>query len=232
MPQVDRDAEVTLVVLIYRSLKWLDFCMEGVESSKQDIRYRWCIVANDATEEVRNDPRITVDWQNADPGEHYISRVYRAWNEGVLNSLTPLCLLMNSDMLCTDHAIDELVEQKTTNRRSLPCGLLIENGRINSGMPEHVQDFGTNPENFRRDDFLRHAATIRQPRTTEVGRLFQPVVFERQEFMDMGGYPIGNIGGVSGDRILFDKYVKAGFEWVTCLGSVWAHVQEGEQRWP
>ena len=232
MPRVDKDAEVTLVVLVYRSLRWLSWCMESVESSKQSTRYKWCIVANDATPEVRNDPRITVDWQNADPHAHYISRVYAAWSEGVLNSQTPWCILMNSDMFCTDHAIDELVHQKHVNRKSLPCGLLVEHGRINSGMPEHVRDFGTNPENFQRDAFLKHAETIRQRQITEPGRLFQPVLFERQEYFDLAGYPAGNIGGGSGDRILFDKYVAAGFEWVTCLGSVWFHAQEGEQRWP
>lgn len=232
VPRAERDAEVTLCTLIYRDTRWLDFVIQGVESTKQATRYKWCIVANDATEAVRNDPRITVDWRNENPEAHYIERVYAAWSEGVLNAQTPLVLLLNSDMLCTDYAIDELVEHKMANRRSLPCGLLVENGRIPSGMPEYVHDFGTNPENFQRDDFLKYAATVRQSRTTEAGRLFQPVVFERQEYFDQGGYPRGNVGGISGDRILFDRYVKAGFEWVTCLGSVWAHLQEGERRWP
>src|SRR3990167_9508428 len=96
MPRVDKDAEVTLVVLVYRSLRWLSWCMESVESSKQSTRYKWCIVANDATPEVRNDPRITVDWQNADPHAHYISRVYAAWSEGALNSQTPWCIRSTS----------------------------------------------------------------------------------------------------------------------------------------
>jgi hypothetical protein len=253
MPRVERDAEVTLVVLVYRSLKWLDWCMEGVDSSKQETRYRWLVVANDATEEVRRDPRISLDYQNSDPSEPYINRVYRAWNEGVLNSPTEWCVLLNSDMYCTDYAIDELMRGRKMdydglNRQpTLPCGLLVEHGRIPSGMPEYVKDFGTNPENFRKQELLALAAQMRDDmdKTTEggkypvhdsdryePGRLFQPVLFNRQEFLDMGGYPEGNVNGVSGDKILFDRYVEAGFQWVTCKGSVWYHCQEGETRWP
>ncbi len=235
MPRVERDAEVTLVVLVYRSLRWLDWCVEGVESSVQDTRYRWCVVANDATKEVRDDPRITVDFSNENPDENYISRVYRAWNEGVLNAPTQWVILLNSDMYASNHAIDEMMAVKKVEPKTLPCGLLVEHGRITSGIPEHVRDFGTNPENFERKAFLEHAKAIRVTQFspwTERGRLYQPVLFDRQEFLDLGGYPEGNIGGVSGDKILFDRYTAAGYRWVTCLGSVWYHAQEGEQRWP
>lgn len=231
MPRVERDAEVTLVVLVYRSLRWLDFCMDGVDSSKTEARYRWMVVANDATEEVRDDPRITVDWRNEDPKEHYLARTYRAWNEGVLCATTNWVILINSDMFCSGHAIDELVAAKRNDFTALPCGLLVEQGRIASGMPEFVADYGTTPDNFRRDDFLLHADSIRKD-STEPGRLYQPVLFDRQEYFDLGSYPEGNIGGISGDKILFDRYVKAGFKWLTCLGSVWYHAQEGEMRWP
>jgi hypothetical protein len=232
VPRVETNAEVTLVVLIYRSLRWLDWCMQGVDSSKQKTRYRWCVVANDANDEVRSDPRIAVDWRNENTSEHYINRVYRAWTEGVLNAPTSWVILLNSDMFCTDWAIDELVDAKIAKPLSLPCGTLVENGRIPSGMPEWVRDFGTNPDNFRREDFLSQAETMRVRGATEPGRLFQPVLFKRQEYFDMGGYPEGNVGGVSGDRILFDKYVAAGYEWLTCRGSVWYHHQTGEQLWP
>jgi len=232
MPRVERNAEVTLVVLVYRSLRWLDFCMEGVDSSKQETRYRWCVVSNDGAPEVRTDPRVDVDWENEDPNEHYIARTYRAWNEGMLNASTNLVILLNTDMYFTNWCIDELIETYTQNPQSLPCSLLVENGRIRSAMSEYVQDFGTNPDNFRLEEFQNHADKIRQRGKTEPGRLFQPVLFDRQQFFDLGAYPCGNIGGVSGDKILFDRYVQAGFNWVTCLGSVVAHIQEGETRWP
>lgn len=235
MPRVDRDAEVTLVVLVYRSLRWLEWCMDGVDSSKQETRYRWLVVGNDATEEVRSDRRVNVDWRNENPHLPYpqnIGNIYRAWNEGVLNSPTPWCILLNTDMFCTDHAVDEIVKAKREVPDILPCGLLVEHGRIPSGMPEYVKGFGTNPDNFRRQEFLDHAKALALLGGTEPGRLYQPVLFDRQEFLDLGGYPEGNIAGVSGDKILFGRYRGRGFGWVTCKGSIWYHAQEGETRWP
>lgn len=219
-----------MVVLIYRSLRWLDFVMQGVDSAKNDTRYRWCVLANDATPEVRNDPRIDVDFHAEDPDAYYLRRVYAAWREGVLCSKTQWVILTNSDMRFTDYAIDELVACKRAKPKSLPCGLLVENGRIPSGMPEYVKDFGTTPGTFQYDAFKRHAESIRRRGQYEPGRLYQPVLFDRQEFMDLGSYPDGNINGISGDKILFDHYIEAGFEWLTCLGAVVGHCQEGEMR--
>lgn len=232
MPLVERDAEVTLVTLVYRSLRWLDFVMDGVERSQQRTRYRWLVVANDATEKVEADERVSVLWHNDDPEAHYIGRVYAAWNEGVKLAPTQWCILLNSDMYASDYAIDELMLAKRRNPQSLPCGLLVESGRIPSGMPEYVAALGTNPQEFQRDNFLALAADLRQRDKLEDGRLFMPVLLDRQQFLDVGGYPPGNIGGVSGDRILFDRYRMAGYRWVTARGSVWYHAQEGEMRWP
>lgn len=232
MPLVERNADVTLVTLIYRSLRWLDFVMEQVELSKNDTRYRWLVVANDATDEVRRDPRVSVDFRSEAPHLKYpenIGNIYSAWNEGVLNARTERVILLNSDMACSDHAIDALMQ--SANEPS--CGLLVEHGRIPSGMPEYVRDFGTNPENFKRAEFCEYADEIRVtgPRY-EPGRLYMPVLLTRQRFLDIGGYPKGNIGGVSGDKLLFKKYTEDGHEWVTCRRSVFAHLQEGETRWP
>jgi GT2 family glycosyltransferase len=249
MPRVERNAEVTLVVLVYRSLRWLDWCMEGVDSIRTDTRYRWLVVANDATEEVRADPRISVDFRNDDPGEFYINRVYRAWNEGVLNAPTPWVVMLNSDMFGSDGWIDELMDVKCKTPKLVPTSLLIESGRLPSGMPEYVRDFGKNPDEFKADEFKAHAASIAKPAIrqegmgamgvgtlvfpqTEPGRLYMPILVDRQEFMDVGGYPEGNPPGTTGDKDLVRRYAEAGFTHVTALGSVVYHCQIGEQTWP
>lgn len=238
MPRVDRGAEVTLVVLVYRSLRWLSWCIEGVDSSKNETKYRWLVVANDATEEVKNDPRVDVVFDNADPGEFYINRVYRAWNEGVLNASTQLVVMLNSDMYGGDHWLDELADIKRHNKKSVPTSLLVESGRLPSGMPEHVRDFGKNPDVFDADAFTQHANAMNRTRraqtikTTEPGRLYMPILVDRQEFFDVGGYPEGNPPGTTGDKDLIRRYKEAGFEHVTALGSVVYHCQLGEQEWP
>jgi GT2 family glycosyltransferase len=228
---VEKDAEVTLVVLVYRSLEWLDWCMEGVNSSNNFTKYRWLVVANDATPEVAADPRISVDFRNDDPDEFYINRVYRAWNEGVLSATTPWVVMLNTDMYGYSHWLDELVHTKKTEPKTVPTSLLVESGRLPSGMPEYVEDFGTNPENFNNEAFLDHAPTIQKLGETEPGRLYMPILVDRQEFFDVGGYPEGNPPLTTGDKDLIRRYIEAGFAHVTALGSVVYHVQCGEQRW-
>ena len=230
--RVECNAEVTIVVLTYRSLKWLDFVMKGVDASKNATRYKWCVVANDATDEVRNDLRIAVDWVNDNPSEYYLNRVYRAWNEGVLNSPTQLCVLMNSDMYPHDHWLDELMWAKQVNPKTVPTSLLVESGKILSAMPEYVRDLGMNPEQFDSKEFHRYAKSIKRSNNVEKGRLFMPILFDRQEFFDVGGYPAGNPPGTTGDKDLIRRYREAGFDHVTAMGSVVYHCQEGEQGWP
>ena len=232
MPRVERNAEVTLVVLVYRSLRWLDWCMEGVDSSKNETCYRWLVVANDATAQVRADPRVALDYRNSDPSEFYINRVYRAWNEGVLNAPTNCVVMLNSDMMASDYWLDQLLAAKRTKANSVPTSLLVESGRLPSRMPEHVRNFGMNPDEFDREGFIEHAYAIRKTYTTEPGRLFMPILVSRQEFMDVGGYPEGNPTGTTGDKDLIRRYAEAGFKHVTALGSVVYHVQCGEQEWP
>ncbi len=232
MPRTERDAEVTLVTLVYKSMKWIDWVMEGADSSKNKTRYRWLVVANDATAEVRSDPRIDIEFENENPSEFYINRVYRAWNEGFLWAPTQLVVNMSNDMYGSDYWLDELVDLKRRDPKTIPCGMLVESGRIPSAMPELVKNFGLHPDEFRAKEFLSHAASIRKRGQYEPGRLFGPTLFDRQEWLDFGMYPEGNPSGVPGDRFLYDKYRAAGYKWVTCMGSVVAHLQTGEQEWP
>lgn len=236
MPRVEKDAEVTLVVLTYRSLRWLDWCISGTDESKNLTRYRWLVVANDATDEVIAGLSASdLDWidhRNTDPGEFYINRVYRAWNRGVREAKTSAVIMLNSDMYGSDSWIDELVSSKCMTPFSVPTSLLVESGRIPSAMPEHVMDFGLSPDTFKAKAFRDHAAELRQLDSTETGRLYMPILVDRQEFFDIGGYPNGNPLGTTGDKDLIRRYNKAGFAHETVLGSVVYHAQEGEGRWP
>lgn len=232
MPEVERDAEVTLVVLVYRSLRWLDWCMEGVENSKNETRYRWFVVGCDATEDVLADDRICLSYQNEDTNEFYINRVYRAWNAGVLEAPTQLVVMLNSDMYASDYWLDELVWVKDAKPKSVPTSLLVESGAVRSAMPEYVKNFGMNPGEFDRQAFHGHADSIKRKGCTQSGRLYMPILVDRQEFFDVGGYPEGNPPGTTGDKDLIRRYREAGYEHVTAVGSVVYHCQLGEQRWP
>jgi hypothetical protein len=225
-------AEVTLVVLVYRSLQWLDWVQRGVESARTDVKYRWHVVANDATAEVLADPRIDLEYTNDDPREFYINRVYRAWNAGVLEAPTQLVCMLNTDMWPHDYWLDELVAVKKETFNTVPTSLLVESGRLPSAMPHVMKNIGRSPDEFRADEFTEYAQKIRKPGLTEPGRLFMPILVDRQEFIDVGMYPEGNPPGTTGDKDLIRRYDEASFKHLTALGSVVYHVQLGEQEWP
>jgi len=231
MPRVDKFAEITLVVLVYRSLKWLEWCQKGVDSSANQTKYRWLVVACDPTDEVRNSPLVDICYDNEDPNEFYINRVYRAWNEGVMFAPTQHVVMLNSDMYASDYWLDQLVAVKRRDKMTVPTSLLVESGRIPSAMPEYVHNFGLNPLEFKVDEFKNHASSLRQLNKTESGRLFMPILVNRQEFIDVGRYPEGNPQGTTGDKDLIRRYAEAGFRHVTAMGSIVAHIQVGEQEW-
>ena len=229
-------ADITLVVLAYRSMEWLSWCMEGVGKARTDITYRWLVVANDAEDEVVGGLQAAsfdwVDHRSDNPGEWYINRVYRAWNRGVLEARTQHVVMLNSDMWPADYWLDALVWAKKTNPASVPTSLLVESGRIPSAMPETALDCGTNPDTFDEAKFTQYAVSIVKPGLVAPGRLFMPILVDRQEFMDVGGYPPGNPIGTTGDKDLVRRYKAAGLKHTTALGSVVYHCQEGEMRWP
>lgn len=235
MPRVESDASVTLVILVYRSMRWLEWCMEGIDRSKNETRYRYLIVANDATDEVVGGLVASglpwTDYRNADPSEFYIPRVYRAWNHGVASALTPAVVMLNSDMWPSAYWLDQLRWIKKGQPKTVPTSLLIESGRVPSGMPEYVRNHGMNPDEFNAAKFEAHAEEVKRPGLSEPGRLYMPILVDRQEFFDVGAYPEGNPPGTTGDKDLIRRYAEAGFSHVTALGSVVYHAVMGEQHW-
>lgn len=218
---------ITIGLLIYRSKTWLDFVLESLQCVNNVNQYKTLIVANDPTEEIAGDSRISYIHRNIDPNEFYIPRVYRAWNKVVELCDTKYICLVNSDMAFSNGWLDELMQQMDGN--TIPSSLLVESGRIPSSFPEYVHNFGTSPRNFIRPLWDEHAHNLRKTGCVEQGKLFMPVVFEREQFMAIGGYPEGNPKGISGDKFLFDKMIATGMRWITCMGSIVYHVQLGEQ---
>ena len=225
---------ITVATLVYKNTKWVEFLKKSLDESKTMLKWKLMVLSNDGTPEVENDPLVTHKFRNEDPNEYYINRVYKAWNECVKQADTQYIVLINSDMAVSDYWLDELYLLKRFMPNSLPCSLLVESGRLRSAMPEYVKNFGLTPDTFDWEGWKNHSTSMRVSPpgnlNLELGRLFMPVLIDKEEFLSMGGYPNGNINGVSGDKILFDKYAKQGFQHVTAKDSIVYHVQEGEMR--
>jgi hypothetical protein len=224
---------ITVATLVYKNTNWTKFLYKSLQEAETMLKWDFMVLSNDGTEQVEKDPIVTDIFRNEDPNEYYINRVYKAWNECVRRAKSKYVVLINSDMAVSDYWLDELYLLKRFMPKSLPCSLLVESGRIPSAMPEFVKNFGLTPKDFDSVAWKSHAESLKSKERNvkvQTGRLFMPVLVDRQEFLDLGGYPHGNIGGISGDKILFDKYKAAGFQHLTCMDSVVYHVQEGEMR--
>lgn len=224
---------VTVAMLVYKNSAWLDFALEGLGRARNHTPFRTLVVGCDAHQDVVCTGRLDVDYRSEDPNEYYINRVYRAWNTAVEAAETKHVVLINSDMYVSDYWLDALVGVYMENSWNVPCSLLVESGRIESAMPEYVRDFGVTPQSFNRSRWRDHAYDLRMrsgTKSTEPGRLFMPVLFNRSMFLHLGGYPHGNVGDVSGDKLFFSLLQKEGCRHVTALRSIVYHVQEGEMR--
>lgn len=225
---------VTVGMLAYKDPRWVEFALEGLMNT-QGPPDQIIVLGNDPSPELVASGLLTHTFVNPDPNEYYLNRVYRAWNHLVKICDTELIVLMNSDMYVSDWWLHNLLDAYHWDQSTVPCSLLVESGRIPSAMPEWVRALGTTPETFDRETFNHLCCSLRagfgtREHQIEPGRLYMPVMFRRQDFLELGGYPEGNVNGVPGDQILFNKYKDAGYKHITVKNSVVYHVQEGEMR--
>jgi len=260
---VTNGIHVTVALLVYRDPRWLEWCLENLARAKNRTTFDVMVVGNDANTRVGEwvrkrtfGPDATgdnlsvgglsedghwqklaryVDHRNPDPSAYAMARVYAAWNRCVAEARTKDVILVNTDMAFGDYWIDELLAVRDENPKCLPTSLLVESGRLTSGLPEYVMDFGRTPDTFRRAEFMDHARHRRdQTRHFDSfsGGLFMPVLWRKEDFEKIGGYWIQTPNHVlASDAVTFNKAAeKLGLEHRTAVRSVVYHVQEGETR--
>ena len=216
---------IEVVGMVYRSPAFLYFLGSQLPPGSR-------IVGNDASKDVLRD---VDEWPELDfwvyndpnPSDHYLSRVYRCWNYCVESSTAEYVCLVNSDMVFSPGWLEAL--ERRLDGRTLPCSRLVEPGFIKPGQHAIEIDLGRDPRVFPWDAWRRLASDLSEP-VSEPGGLFMPCVIHRETLLRVGGYPEGNVDARSGDAILFDKMAEAGFHHVTCFDSLVYHMQEGEMR--
>jgi len=128
---------VEIVCLIFKSVAYLKHIIDQAEryghADGYEVAYR--IVANDATEKVLNylkDNNINHSvFNNPDPNEYYINRVYRAYNYAISSSKADIVCPINSDFAFSPRWLDNLL--KHYDGTTIPASRLIESGKMRSG---------------------------------------------------------------------------------------------------
>lgn len=229
---------ITVVGMIYKSTKYLDFMMEGIRDTCAD----YLIVANDpvpaVVEKLKLDGIKHVIYNDSQPDDYYLNRVYRAWNFGGRMAKGDVIVFVNSDMAFGPDWLDNLLFRLDEN--TIPCSRLVESGKLFSGQPHTIsRNYGTTVEDFDKPGFLTFATEVSSD-VVALGGTYMPCAFYKDDFIRSGGYPEGNIytGGVgkhttkfvrSGDKHFFcENSVMKMKRHVTVFSSVVYHIQEGE----
>lgn len=236
---------VEIISLIYKSVDYLHLIYEQMKSDNckvdgWDVGVR--LILNDATDEIKEeikklDIKYTI-FDNVNPNEYYINRVYRAYNYGVLTSFYDNVVLVNSDNVFSKDWLKNLL--KHHDGVNIPVGVLVESGKMGSGKYGISKNFGRTATTIDYKAFEEFVEQTKVDRIAE-GGLFGPCLFERKKFIEGGMYPEGNfyhdgIGTKNGIVIqtsddYFFKKLENDFNMkhITVFDSIVYHVQEGEK---
>ena len=228
---------VEVISLIYKSVDYLNLITNELKSNKcvvdgWDVGIR--LVLNDATEEVIEavkdlDIPYTI-YNDKNPSEYYLNRVYRCWNfAGQSSDYDNICFV-NSDMVFSEDWLKNLLEFH--DGMNIPCSRLVESGKMQSGTHGVSNNLGKHPHEIQFGKWDAYVKSISR-HSAHLGGLYMPCIFEKTRFVESGMYPEGNVwvGNryQSGDDYFFKALTKNyGMKHVTIFDSLVYHIQEGE----
>lgn len=245
---------IEVITLIYKSVKYLKFIAHQLKSNNCNVpgwNVNIRVVANDASKEILeylNELDIPYSiYNDKDPNDFYLNRVYRCWNQSGKESKYDNICFVNSDMAFSNEWLTNLL--KHHNGVNIPCSRLVESGKIPVATNRHgiAKNFGTYPDSFDHIEFNNFAKDISKDYIKPSG-LFMPCIFETKRFIESGMYPEGNVFVVdktlvsgfpndrpvyaSGDAYLFHNILENNFgmKHVTVFDSIVYHIQEGEMN--
>lgn len=244
--------DITIASLIYRSKKYADAIYSSVLEFTPKVRRgeaEFFFMANDPTPELMqhlkgsgyphfvnyNPHRSEDELYSMGYGEpEYIHRVYRGWNECIRCARGDIVVLVNSDNILSPDWLENLL--KYLSPRTIVCSKLVERRHPTHGIfpSAYHREFGSHPDNFNREAFLRFCERVRMTGLEE-GGAYMPCAFYKTGATKVGLYPEGNIAGSSfhnvvdfGDRVFFKKLSRIDVKHVTALDSIAYHFKEGE----
>jgi len=184
------------VCLVYKSVAWARFVYDQVLKYTDLSNGEFFFVANDPTEDVLEFLRTNyvphVTFYNPVPPqtEWYINRVYRAYNFGGAKANGDILVFINSDMAFCPGWLDYL--WNAYDGANCVSSRLVESGKMPSGQYGIEKSFGPDLGSYREEEFLRFAKALARPKIAD-GGLFMPLLIRRDHFLEVGGYPEGNV---------------------------------------
>jgi len=165
---------------------------------------------------------------------NFMSNLYYGWNLGFYAAQTEIVVPFGTDQAFYKDWLKNLVKHARKDR-IIFCNL-IEAGFLPS---RHiVKNFGSCPEDFKREEFEKFAASISEnklKRPEEVGLIYKgqyrldckPMAVFRDTYIWLGGEPVTPTGG---DTVFIDNAIKHGIKCFQAADSIVYHFQAGRKR--
>lgn len=246
---------VTLICLVYQGIEWLELIYGEMLKLQSELEFGMVeilICANDATSDVidflKNNRIPHFLYENDDPNEYYIKRVYRAYNQSVRLANGRYCLLINSDMVFCPAFLTILLDAHRENLYQV--GKLVESGALKPSSFAVERNFGKTLTDFDQGKFERFLKKQKNYNLV-FGGLYMPALVSTAKFLEIGGFPEGNISPnsleqyietgnyavategascISGDAAFISRAEKLGLTHKTNSAALVYHFQEGEKR--
>ncbi len=245
---------ISIICLIYKSIKLMDAVYESAMKYTPMLRNgeaEFIFVANDPTDSVvkhlaekkynfvinRNKHYTEEELFQMGYGvPEYINRVYKGYNQGILQAKGDRIVLINSDNFFSPDWLENLL--KYSSFKKVITSQLIERCHekfsVFPGAIEH--NFGDCVENFKENEFVDFTYKVRKTGLKK-GGAYMPALMYRDAAIYAGLYPEGNIAGETkeeivrfGDEKFYDKLSDMGIEHYTALDSIVYHLKEGERE--
>jgi len=224
---------ISFIIPARNNLKYLKWCYDAIRNNLSHKNHEVC-VADDASsdgtwewcqEMQQQDPNFKAI-RNDGPARKGMTELYNILVETVATN--DVVMIYHADMYISKNA--DLLIEKHLVPQTVVCLTRIEPPLHPGGPEKIVQDFGMEPETFKKDEFDKWLLTTkvsRKDKTTE--GVFAPWAIYKQDFLKIGGHDLLFAPTSKEDSDIFNRFFLSGYKFVqlweacvyhlTCRGS-------------
>lgn len=225
--------KISFILPSRNNLKYLKWCYESLRSNLSHKEHEVC-VADDASsdgtwdwcqEMIKVDPHFKAI-RNEGPARKGMTELYNTLVQDV--ATYDVVMIYHADMYISKNA-DVLIE-KHLKPQTVVCLTRVEPPLHPGGPEKIVQDFGMEPENFKKEAFDKwfvDTKMSRRDKTTE--GIFAPWAIYKEDFLKIGGHDLLFAPTSKEDSDIFNRFLLSGYKFVqlweacvyhlTCRGS-------------
>ena len=214
-------------------MKYLKWCYEAIRANLSHKEHEVCVAddaSNDGTwewcEEMHKQDPCFKAVRNEGPDRKGMTELYNLLIEKVATN--DVVMIYHADMYISKNA--DLLIEKHLKPQTVVCLTRVE-PPLHPGGPEKItQDFGSEPETFKKVEFdrwLLETKVNRKDKTTE--GVFAPWAIYKEDFLKIGGHDLLFAPTSKEDSDIFNRFLLNGYKFVqlwescvyhlTCRGS-------------